>query len=152
MSIYVDGNAARQIEEPPKKQRTDEEARKRRAEKARADARREQSLRRQQGLIRATVIMAVTAAVLILAVTLLNGTVRSNSLTTEIRDLESRYNTIVSQNDSKEYDIDRAVDLNTIIKTATEEYGMVRGSVDQIITYRTDDSEYIQQLAELPQN
>ena len=93
--------------------------------------------------------MAVTAVILFLVISLLNGTVKSNALMTEISDLESQYNTLVTQNDSKEYDINRSVDLNYIISMA-ESYGMERGSADKIITYRTDDSEYIQQIAELP--
>lgn len=151
MGIYVDGSAARQLEEDlTKRQRADEEelARRRRRAKARAEQKK-QAAARQAGLIRGTLIMAVTAVILFLVISLLNGTVKSNALMTEISDLESQYNTLVTQNDSKEYDINRSVDLNYIISMA-ESYGMERGSADKIITYRTDDSEYIQQIAELP--
>lgn len=153
MNIYVDGNAARQLEEEvPKRLRLDDDERERRRRKAAAQAKREAAVRRQNGFIRAAVGLMIATVSLFLVISLLNGSVKSNALMTEIRSLESEYNTIVSQNDSKEYDINRAVDLNTIITTATEEYGMVRGNVDQIITYRTDDSEYIQQIAEIPRN
>lgn len=152
MSIYVDGNAARKIEEIPRQHPLDEEERARRRRKAQAQAKREQALQRQRSLIRAAAVMVIASVSLFLVISLLNGSVKSNTLMTEISSLEKEYNTIASQNDSKEYDINRSVDLNTIIKTATEEYGMVRGSVDQIITYRADDSEYIQQLAEIPRN
>ena len=152
MNIYVDGNAARQLEEEPRRLYIDEDERERRRRKAAAREKREAAVRRQNSFIRAAVFMMASAVSLFLVITLLNGSVKSNALMTEIRDLESQYSTIVSQNDSKEYDINRAVDLNTIITTATEEYGMVRGNVDQIITYRTDDSEYIQQIAEIPRN
>ena len=152
MNIYVDGNAARQLEEMPRRLYIDEDERERKRRKARALEKRAAAVRRQNSFIRAAVGMMVASVVLFLVILLLNGSVKSNALMTEIRDLEKEYNTIVSQNDSKEYDINRSVDLNTVIRTATEEYGMVRGNVDQIITYRTDDSEYIQQLAEIPHN
>ena len=151
MSLYVDGNAARKIEpELPEIELTEEEQKRRRRRKALAQAKAQQRARAQAALIRTAVILAVSAVVMFLLITALNGTVKTNELTTEIKSLESDYEKLLNQNDSKEYDIDRSVDLNMIIKTATEEYGMVRGSVDQIITYQPDDTEYIQQMAELP--
>ena len=152
MNIYVDGNAARQLEEEPRRLYIDEDERERKRRKAKALEKREAAVRRQNSFIRAAAGMMIASVMLFLVILLLNGSVKSNALMTEIGVLEKEYNTIVSQNDSKEYDINRSVDLNTVIRTATEEYGMVRGNVDQIITYRTDDSEYIQQLAEIPQN
>lgn len=152
MNIYVDGNAARQLEEEPRRMYIDEDERERKRRKARALEKRAAAVRRQNSFIRAAAGMMIASVMLFLVIVLLNGSVKSNALMTEIGLLEKEYNTIVSQNDSKEYDINRSVDLNTVIRTATEEYGMVRGSVDQIITYRTDDSEYIQQLAEIPHN
>ena len=152
MNIYVDGNAARQLEEMPRRLYIDEDERERKRRKARALEKREAAVRRQNSFIRAAAGMMIASVMLFLVILLLNGSVKSNALMTEIGALEKEYNTIVSQNDSKEYDINRSVDLNTVIRTATEEYGMVRGNVDQIITYRADDSEYIQQLAEIPKN
>lgn len=152
MNIYVDGNAARQLEEVPRRLYIDEDERERKRRKAKALEKREAAVRRQNSFIRAAAGMMIASVMLFLVILLLNGSVKSNALMTEIGVLEKEYNTIVSQNDSKEYDINRSVDLNTVIRTATEEYGMVRGNVDQIITYRTDDSEYIQQIAEIPHN
>lgn len=152
MSIYVDGNAARKLEEEPLvRERISQEERERRRRKAQAQAKRERAVQRQRSLIRAAAVMMVASVSLFLVISLLNGSVKSNALMTEINQLEREYNTIASQNDAKEYDINRSVDLSTIIATA-ESYGMERGSVDQIITYRTDDSEYIQQIAEIPRN
>ena len=152
MDIYVDGNTARQLdEETPRRLRIEEEERERRRRKAQAQRKREAALSRQYALIRAAAGLMIAAVSLFLVISLLNGSVKSNALMTEISGLEKEYNTIVSQNDSKEYDINRLVDLNTIIETA-KGYGMVQGKVDQIITYRTDDSEYIQQIAEIPGN
>lgn len=152
MSIYVDGNAARKLEEEPLvRERISQEERERRRRKAQAQAKRERAVQRQRSLIRAAAVMMVASVSLFLVISLLNGSVKSNALMTEISQLEREYNTIASQNDAKEYDINRSVDLSTIIATA-ESYGMERGNVDQIITYRTDDSEYIQQIAEIPRN
>ena len=150
-AIYVDGSSARQLEiNPEGKELTEDEQERRRRRRLAAQARQR---RRTQRRVRAFVItsaVATSVVMVFLVVAMLNGTVRTNELSAEIKTLESTYDTILSQNDSKEYDIDRAVDLTTIIKTATEKYGMVRGSSEQIVTYKADDSEYIQQMAELP--
>ena len=147
MSLYVDGNTARRLEEVPElkeltRQQEFLDRQKSRAARQRAIV--------QQRLIRAAAVAFGVIMMVTLAVTALTGTIRNTELTSDIRTLESDYEKILSQNDSKEYDIDRSVDLNTIIKIATEEYGMVRSSVGQIVTYQADESEYIQQMAELP--
>lgn len=148
--FYVDGNAARQIEieQPLKKQLSEEERAQRR--RRRREAEMKKAAVRKQNAVRTVVALAAFAVVTILVVFALNGTVRNNILAKDISGLEVRYQKLLSQNDSKKFDIDRSVDLNTVIQTATTEYGMVRSSIGQIVTYKADQSEYIQQMAQVP--
>ena len=49
-------------------------------------------------------------------------------------------------------DLNSAVDLNYVVQVATTELGMVRSTSGQIRTYDSSESEYVQQVAEIPTN
>ena len=152
MSIYVDGSAARQLEtEPVRKELTEREKAELRRKRA-AAVRREQRQQRKQTIMKVLVTAPIAMILIGMVLITLNGTIKSNELMDEISSLESEYSELQAQNDSKEYDINRSVDLGTVVQVATEELGMVRSSAGQIITYKTSESEYIQQMAEIPAN
>jgi len=146
MSIYVDGSSAIQLDdEPVKRFRTPEEEERERRKRAR----RLEEKRRAQAIVRmkrAALGVAAAAVAVALIVVMLNGMVRNNQLSSQISKLESQYSELNAQNNSKEYDIKRSVDLNTVIRVATEELGMERASAGQIINYKTADSETAGQL------
>ena len=105
---------------------------------------------RQKRMI--SVFLTGIAAVLLVAlcITMLTIAGENNGLKTEISRLESQVSELKSQNDSRQYDLNSAVDLNYVVKVATEELGMIRSTSGQIRTYSTAESEYIQQVAEIP--
>lgn len=152
MSIYVDGSTAYQIKDEPLKKtltpRQEEELKRRKAIRA-AKVRKAEAKRRMKIAAFGT---AVGAVFVMLIVMTLNGTVKNNELMNQIGHLESEYSELQAQNNSKEYDIKKSVDLNTVIQVATDELGMVRSSAGQIINYSTIDTEYIQQVADRPGN
>lgn len=152
MSIYTSGNAAaqprRRTEEVP-----DLEERRRQNAKARKAARiraHELKVAAQKRRLRAAAYTAAGAVVLGICMLMLSAVIQNNNLSSEISTLEAELEELTAQNDSREYEIDSSVDLNDIIETATEELGMVRSTADQIITYSESDSEYVQQVAEIP--
>lgn len=150
MSIYVDGSSAYQIEEAPLKKtltpRQEEELRRRKAARA-ARVRKAQDVRRRRAILTGVTVAAVFVALIVM---MLNETVKNNELMNQISHLEYEYSELQAQNNSKEYDIKKSVDLNTVIRVATDELGMVRSSAGQIINYSTIDTEYIQQVADRP--
>ena len=75
---------------------------------------------------------------------------KNSDLNTDISRLETEWEELKSQNDSKEYDMNVSVDLNYVVQVATQELGMVRSNAGQIRTYDSSDSEYLKQLAEIP--
>ena len=104
----------------------------------------------QKNAIRISCIGASVAVLVALCVVILTMVVKNNDLTSQISALEAEYEDLQEQNDSKEYDMNCSVDLDYIVKTATEGLGMVRSSAGQIHTYDASDSEYLKQLAEIP--
>ena len=106
---------------------------------------------RQKKAIRFSCIGFSVAVLVALCVVMLSMVVKNSDLNTQISDLETEWEELRSQNDSKEYDMNVSVDLNYVVKVATEELGMVRSTAGQIHTYDSSDAEYIKQLAEIPE-
>ncbi len=152
-NLYIDGNNAVVPEEmpaysEPSQINFESERRKINARKKKAELR-----KRRLRQIRARRIVAASCligAALAMWLIVLNCMITNNTLTSEISELESELSELTAQNDSREYDIDSSVDINEVIQVATEELGMVRSSAGQVITYETSDTEYIQQLAQVP--
>ena len=142
--IFADGNTIRLANEAePVRIRLPRE----RTERQRQASRK---VSRQKRMI--SVFLTGIAAVLLVAlcITMLTIAGENNGLKTEISRLESQVSELKSQNDSRQYDLNSAVDLNYVVKVATEELGMIRSTSGQIRTYSTAESEYIQQVAEIP--
>ena len=74
----------------------------------------------------------------------------STRLADEVLLKENELDQITVANDAREYEIGNSVDLNYIIEVATQELGMVRSNLSQVVTFRTKDSEYLQQVAQVP--
>lgn len=151
-SMYVDGNTVIEIEK-------EEHAGKVRREKTIEEQKLEGLKQRKRALAmrrnRAMVYAAAAAGgvvVAVIMVLLLCSVITYNTLTNEIESLTSELDTLTLQNDSTEYDIDSSVDLNNIIETATEELGMVRSTSSVVVTYSDADSEYVNKVAEIPDN
>ena len=155
ISIYIDGNTAIEIEEPQKKE-PDEKAKRLKAieEQKKAgirERRHQQALRRNKTAVVAAASLGgcIIAAVMIL---LLCSMITYNTISNEIETLSSELDTLTLQNDSVQYDIDSSVELSEIIETATEDLGMVRSTASAVVTYSDTESEYIEQVAEIPKD
>lgn len=69
-----------------------------------------------------------------------------------IESLEKELEQLKSENDALETRINTYVDLDHVYKVATEEFGMVYASRDQILLYDQTESEYIRQNEDIPKN
>jgi len=173
MSIFADGNTLRVVEEPEikkpkrtmvtpepvkKQPRTAVKARPsrragdaRRAEAAAARKRSRKAQAARKAKLKRFITVGIAAAVVIgMCMLYLSSVVENNELIRNINILETQLSDIKAKNDAKEFEINSAVDLNHVIDVATGELGMVRGTTDQIRTYDTSKSEYIQHLAGIP--
>lgn len=68
---------------------------------------------------------------------------------TEIKTLETRLDTLRTENDALEKSIDTSVDLNEIYNIATTKLGMVRAGQGNIIQYDKTESEYVKQYEDI---
>lgn len=67
-----------------------------------------------------------------------------------IANLEKKLQTLKTQNDAVETSLNSYIDLQKVYEKATQEYGMVHANKDQVIIYKKNESEYIQQNDEIP--
>ena len=150
--IYVSGNTAAEIEKEEESQKA---VRRALIEEQRREGLKRQAQKRAQKRERAfAYALAASACALVLGVMvlLLSSVITYNSLTKEISTLTAELETLVEENDSIEYDIDSSVDLSYVISVATTQLGMVRSTSSQVVTYSDPDSEYINQVADIPSN
>ena len=62
-----------------------------------------------------------------------------------------KISTLQIENDQKELSIDTSIDYEYIYNVAVEELGMVYASEDQIINYKSGESEYVMQFKDIPE-
>ena len=107
------------------------------------------ALRRQKAFF---VTLGIIGAVILVSLcgTMLWTMDASTQLADEVLEKEKELEQIMVANDAREYEIGNSVDLNDIIEVATQELGMVRSNLSQVVTFRTKDTEYLQQVAQVP--
>jgi len=140
----VEGNVVRKTSSVPAAQ-----VRLKRTTRAAAGLSRNRKIRAQK--IRLA-FLGFCAAVLSIALicVLLNSLETHGTLKRQVTDLEDQIEELTAFNDAREYEIGSSVDLNEVIRVATEEMGMVRSNAAQVVTFRAKNSEYLQQVAAVP--
>lgn len=63
--------------------------------------------------------------------------------------LESRYNELKTENDETESRIKGSVGIETIKKQAMDELGMQYAKQDQIVTYNSEEGDYVRQYLDI---
>lgn len=98
------------------------------------------------------VVLGTAAAVLIIGISafMLASLECNRKLSREISSLERQIQELTVVNDARAYEITSSIDLSDVIRTATEELGMVRGSASQTVTFGSRQTEYLQQVAAVP--
>ena len=92
--------------------------------------------------------MAITAMVLISYIQL-QSQITNN--VTEISRMESRLNELKLANDEEYSRITSSLDLEEIKRIAIGELGMTYAAEGQIVTYTNEGSDYVKQLADIPE-
>lgn len=92
--------------------------------------------------------MAITAMVLISYIQL-QSQITNN--VTEISRMESRLNELKLANDEEYSRITSSLDLEEIRRIAIGELGMTYAAEGQIVTYTNEGSDYVKQLADIPE-
>jgi len=95
-------------------------------------------------------LFVAACAVVTLCMRYINLNSEINKANDSIIAMEKSIETLKAQNDAIEYEINSSVEMDTIIKTATEELGMVQISEDSIRFYKSTEGEYMKQFNDVP--
>lgn len=145
---YVDGNTVRKLAESPARvPRPVEEPEKRHRRNA---VRRNRE--RQMGMSGPYVLFLAAAAFvcLFICIQFLMVQADNQKISGDITKLEKELDQISARNDALDYSINSFIDVDYIIKAATEELGMVKMTKDNVESYESTRSEYINQYKDIP--
>ena len=89
------------------------------------------------------------AAIFIVLARYISLNVAMTQKSKQVSNLRKELSTITMENDNMEMAINSSIDYDYIYKVATEELGMVYASQNQIVTYDSEDSEYVVQYKDV---
>ena len=149
---YIEGNAVRKVQEVPERHR---ELREKHRELEKKNNRRKAAQRNKQRELKmslgyASFLIVASLVMVLVCVQYLRVQTSIISRQEEIVNVKSELNTLISQNDAIEYNVDSFIDVENIIEVATKELGMVKAGEDQISLYERSESEYMKQVEDIP--
>lgn len=151
---YVDGSTVRKLEAVPKAYPARKAVPARRLEKQRqenqriAQRNREKALRIDLGyLFFLGAAVVVTLASCIWYLSLQNTVTRTGK---EVAVMKSEVASLADENMATQERINSSIDLGEVYDTATGELGMVYTKEDQIIHYKSSNSDYVKQYGDIP--
>lgn len=150
---YIDGNTVRQPERiytaEPRRRREEE-----RQEELQPSVSRSTKKNRERALqidFKYVLFLFVAAAATVFAcVNFLKLQAASTAHLRTISSLESQISELKAENDAAYDAAVSSVDLERVKEIATEELGMVYADQGQIITYDSQDGDYVRQYSEVP--
>lgn len=107
---------------------------------------------RKTTTINAGYVLFLTFAMCVTGYFCMNYLTMTSEITNDlskIASLEAEYNSIKAENDDYDNRINGAVDLENIKKRAMNDLGMQYAEDDQIVTYKSDDTDYVRQYIAL---
>ncbi|MGN0328726.1 MAG: hypothetical protein ACI4D4_07070 [Lachnospira sp.] len=151
VSPYEYGSAVRQLNTAEPLKRPDR--RKEIDEQERAERRRRaKQIKRNSrvNFLYTVMLIAVTTCAFFVCYQYLNlqASVKANS--DKVMELQSSLNSLRENNDVYESSIKTSINYDEVYNTAVEELGMVYPDKKQVITYDSDESEYVKQYKDIP--
>ena len=151
-NYYVDGNTVRRLEGEPEERRRKqlEKERKERQKKNRRVARRnqEKALRMSMGYVSFCTMAVLISCVVCVTYIQLQSDITSRMK--HISTLESQITDLKADNDAAIKRIDLSTDLEDVKYKAIHELGMKYAGPGQIVYYTVEDSDYMNQYADIP--
>lgn len=143
---YIDGNTVRKV----KPQRQNEKERQQRHSGAQVRINKTQ----QSGMNLSMTILVAAALVITLIVCIEYLELRSENTKhlKNISSLQTQLSDLKDENDTSYNRIISSIDLDEIRKKAINQYGMTYPKQEQIITYSTDEDDYLYQYKDVPCN
>ena len=146
-SLYVDGNLA-YVSEPAL---PEEEIKQQEERREYVDSRTRRNRARARSInLRSVAFLAAGIVVVAASCTfLIKSQAALGYAKKQVAALSDELIELKDTNDAKELRIERSVDIEAIRDKAINEFGMVYPSVDQVVNYSVDTSDYMEQYADV---
>lgn len=143
---YVDGTAVRKLDSVPQKR----PQKKKRSSASLATRRnRERALQMNLGYV--AFLTAAAVITVFMCVNFLQLQANKTRLQKEVTALAAQLDADILENDSDYNRIMTSVDMEHVKDVAMNELGMVPAKKSQIVTYEIDDSDYVRQYSDVPE-
>lgn len=143
---YVDGTAVRKLENAPQRR----PQKKQKSSTSLATRRnRERALQMNLGYVTFLTVAAVITVWM--CVNFLQIQANKTRLQKEVTALAAQLDADILENDSDYNRIMTSVDMEHVKDVAMNELGMVRAKKSQIVTYEIEDSDYVRQYSDVPE-
>lgn len=154
---YVDGTAVRQLDvapypagrELPAEQEFPAEQEPKREVSAATQRNRERTL--QMNLPYVLFLTAAAVITVFVCVNFLQLRAKNTILQEDVASLEADLDSAILENDSEYNRVMNSVDLEYVKEVAVNELGMQLATTSQIVTYTVEDSDYVRQYSEIPE-
>ena len=106
----------------------------------------------KKGAVNATYVIFLTAMMCVAGYFCVSYLNLTSSITNDLKTiarLEAQYNNLKAENDDYENRINGTVDLEEIKKKAMNDLGMQYAADEQIVSYESDDTDYVRQYISL---
>lgn len=144
---YIDGSAVRKIQNAPEYERQEhEEQRRRTSPPVTRRAQREASMDMVSLLILTLAVCATLYVCIDYLIIQSDITLMSKNIAT----IESDLLELTKKNNAMEESINSSIKLSMVYEIATEDLGMVFANSNQIITYKSNKSDYVRQYSDIP--
>ncbi|MGB4658365.1 MAG: septum formation initiator family protein [Mobilitalea sp.] len=145
---YIEGNTARQLNLAPDIRREEEEYEN--------FAPRKQQHRQTKSIcgINLASLMVLTVAIIAtvyVCVEYLKVQASVSTMDKEIISLENDLTELTNKNDASEEAINTAYNMDYVYRIAVEELGMVYPNKNTVITYKSNNNDYVRQYEDIPQ-
>lgn len=101
------------------------------------------------GFAYSLLLVAAVAVIFVFLVQYIALNIEASQKAKQISNLQKELSTAIIENDNYEMRINSSIDYDYIFQVATEELGMVYASKSQIITYESNESEYVVQYKDI---
>lgn len=153
---YIQGSAVpKRAEEVPvriprrQEQLSEEEIRRRRTER---NVQKNRAKATRIGGLFTLLIVGAMAVMLLTFARYISLTNEKSDNAKEITALQDELSELKEGNEQKQLSIDTSIDYDYIYNVATDKLGMIYASEEQIIKYKSGESEYVMQFSDVPNN
>ncbi|MDF2587449.1 MAG: Septum formation initiator [Anaerocolumna sp.] len=147
-SYYIDGNTARKLQAVPN-HREDTEINRR--QQPIRETRKQPRMGAGIDLFSAFFLTVAIVVTLYSCITYLGVQANKTQMQKEITKLERNLTKLQDENHAELSKLNTSLDLNYIYQVATTELGMVYPNENQVITYKSNLSDYVRQYEEIPE-